>query len=110
MCKTHKNSTCICVYFCYTARPKSLVRIISEKVVTHKKGMEQTDIASIQTLVSRDVFVIRQANLNDLPALVAQRRHMYEDMGYTDTARLDELEKAFELWLHDKLEDGHYRT
>ena len=78
--------------------------------MTHKKGMEQTDIASIKQLVGRDVFVIREATLNDLPELVAQRRQMYEDMGYTDTARLDELEKAFELWLHDKLEDGHYRN
>lgn len=72
--------------------------------------MEQTDITSIQSLAGRDVYVIREAALGDLPKLVAQRRHMYEDMGYSDEAKLDELEKAFELWLHDRLEDGRYHN
>lgn len=72
--------------------------------------MEQTDITSIQTLAGRQVFVIREATLHDLPALVAQRRHMYEDMGYTDTSNLDELQHTFEHWLHDRLEDGRYRN
>ncbi len=72
--------------------------------------MEQSDILSIQPSVSTQTFSIRQAALNDIPVIVAQRRHMYLEMGYTDLARLDAMEAEFTLWLHDHLEDGHYRT
>lgn len=48
--------------------------------------------------------------MNDIPTIVAQRRHMYESMGYKDRERLDAMESEFGLWLHDKLEDGHYHN
>jgi GNAT superfamily N-acetyltransferase len=72
--------------------------------------MEDSDILSIQLLVPAEAFTIRQASLNDIPVIVAQRRHMYEDMGYADPARLDAMEAEFTLWLHDHLEDGHYHN
>lgn len=74
------------------------------------KQMEQTDIASQQTLMGCEVLVIREATLNDLPLLIEQRRHMYQDMGYPDNTRMEDMEHAFGLWLHDNLEDGHYRN
>src|SRR5215468_12351060 len=72
--------------------------------------MEISDISSIQLLVPVETFTIRQASLNDIPVIVAQRRRMYESMGYSDTARLDAMEAEFTLWLHDHLEDGHYQN
>jgi len=35
---------------------------------------------------------------------------MYEDMGYTDAAKIEAMEAEFTLWLHDHLEDSHYRN
>ena len=72
--------------------------------------MESTDILSISPSVSADSFTIRQANLTDIPTIVAQRRHMYEGMGYPTGDRMDAMEAEFGLWLHDRLEDGHYRN
>jgi GNAT superfamily N-acetyltransferase len=72
--------------------------------------MEQTDITSMQRLVTENVFVIREATLNELPILIDQRRNMYLDMGYTDTDRLDSLEQAFAQWAQDRIADGHYRN
>lgn len=73
--------------------------------------METTDILSTApSSLFADSPVIRQANLNDIPIIIAQRRHMYQDMGYTDRARIEAMEAEFGLWLHDHLEDGHYRN
>lgn len=72
--------------------------------------MIETDIIASQQLVGCQVLVIREATLNDLPLLVEQRRHMYQDMGYPDTGRMMDMENAFGLWLHDHIEDGHYHN
>jgi GNAT superfamily N-acetyltransferase len=78
-----------------------------QEEVLYKPDMEESDILS---LAPTPVFTIRPASMNDIPTIVAQRRHMYEDMGYTDTARIDAMEAEFTLWLHDHLEDGHYQN
>ena len=55
-------------------------------------------------------LMIREATLNDIPTIITQRREMYTDMGYPVDARMDGLEDAFALWLHDRLEDGRYHN
>lgn len=73
--------------------------------------VETTDITSTQTLrmlAPDTVYVIREAILDDLPALVAHRRQMYLDIGYTDLARLEALLAHFARWAADRLVDGRY--
>lgn len=81
-----------------------------QEEVLYKSDMETSDILSTPLVASTETFTFRQASLNDIPTIVAQRRKMYLDMGYTDLARMDAMLSEFTLWLHDHLEDGHYRT
>jgi len=55
-----------------------------------------------------DGFVIRPTTLADAETIVAHRRAMFFDMGYGDTAWLDEMAAAFLPWLRQKMESGEY--
>jgi ribosomal protein S18 acetylase RimI-like enzyme len=53
-------------------------------------------------------FTIRQGTPADAPLIAAQRRAMFEDMGYTDQAALDTASVAFDAWLAEKLRKNEY--
>jgi GNAT superfamily N-acetyltransferase len=70
----------------------------------------QDEIASTVRLATREVYVIREASLNDISTIVEQRRQMYLDMGYTDPAKFHALENEFAHWLVDRFGDGRYHN
>ena len=52
---------------------------------------------------------IRTAAIGDLPHLLHHRRAMYESMGHTDEAMLDEVLRVSELYFRIALPNGRYR-
>jgi GNAT superfamily N-acetyltransferase len=54
-------------------------------------------------------IAIRQATLNDLPAILRHRRGMYEDMGYKDGPALAGMVSTSENYLQQALADGSFR-
>jgi GNAT superfamily N-acetyltransferase len=56
-----------------------------------------------------ETFDIRPAVLTEASVIVTHRRRMFEDMGYTNRARLAEQSAAFAVWLRERLENGRYR-
>ena len=52
---------------------------------------------------------IRTAAIGDLPHLLHHRRAMYESMGHTDEAMLDEVLRVSELYFRIALPNGQYR-
>jgi GNAT superfamily N-acetyltransferase len=53
-------------------------------------------------------FTIRLASTADLETLVAHRRAMFHDMGYTDQAALDAMSAKFRGWLLERMNRGDY--
>ena len=49
---------------------------------------------------------LRQATLDDLATLVRQRRRMFEHMGATDAALLDEADRLYRRWARARLKSG----
>jgi GNAT superfamily N-acetyltransferase len=52
---------------------------------------------------------IRLAATVDAPVIVRHRRAMFDSMGFTNTAELDEMDARFDVWVRQKLEQGDYR-
>ena len=57
-----------------------------------------------------DGFAIRRASTADLETLVAHRRAMFHDMGYTDKAALDSMSAKFRVWLPERMNRGDYHA
>jgi GNAT superfamily N-acetyltransferase len=55
-------------------------------------------------------IVIRQATPDDIPEIVRQRRAMYEDMEYTDSAALDTVVATSTSYLSEALPAGSFRA
>jgi GNAT superfamily N-acetyltransferase len=55
-----------------------------------------------------DPFSIRRATLNDVPAILYQRRAMFTEMGAGTPTEMDRMEVAFEPWLRRKIADDLY--
>jgi GNAT superfamily N-acetyltransferase len=53
-------------------------------------------------------FAVRRASIHDLATLVAHRREMFRDMGYSDEAALDSMAARFESWLLPQMNAGAY--
>lgn len=53
-------------------------------------------------------FTIRRASTADLEILVAHRRDMFHDMGYSDSAALDSMAAKFRFWLLERMNSGDY--
>jgi GNAT superfamily N-acetyltransferase len=56
----------------------------------------------------REGFSIRRASTADLETLVAHRRTMFHDMGYSDHAVLDAMAAKFRIWLRERMDSGDY--
>lgn len=54
-------------------------------------------------------FLIRPANLDDIPILLHHRRSMWLDMGYDDAAKLDRAERSARSYFESSVADGSYR-
>jgi GNAT superfamily N-acetyltransferase len=52
---------------------------------------------------------LRLATLDDAPTIVRHRRAMFDAMGFTNTAELDEMDARFAGWVRRKMEQGDYR-
>jgi GNAT superfamily N-acetyltransferase len=57
-----------------------------------------------------DGFTIRRASIADLETLVAHRRAMFQDMGYTDEASLDSMSAKFRVWVLERMNRGDYHA
>ena len=55
-------------------------------------------------------FSIRSASIVDLDTLVAHRRSMFRDMGYTDEGVMDSMSAKFRVWLLARMDSGDYRA
>jgi GNAT superfamily N-acetyltransferase len=55
-----------------------------------------------------DGFALRRASASDLDVLVAHRRAMFRDMGYSDDYALDAMAEKFQVWLQERMDDGLY--
>jgi GNAT superfamily N-acetyltransferase len=55
-------------------------------------------------------FTIRKASTSDLETLVAHRRAMFRDMGYSDDAALDSMSEKFRVWLLKQMNSGEYHA
>lgn len=53
---------------------------------------------------------IREATLADIPEILRQRRRMYEDMRYSDTAVLSAMLELTDDYLRKALPDGTFRS
>jgi GNAT superfamily N-acetyltransferase len=53
-------------------------------------------------------ITIRPATSDDIPAIVTQRRRMFEDMGHTNPALLEAARIPFIQWLEERLANGRY--
>ncbi len=53
-------------------------------------------------------FTIRRASAADLETLVAHRREMFRDMGYSDDVTLDSMAAKFRGWLLQRMNSGDY--
>lgn len=58
--------------------------------------------------IPSDTLSVRPAEAEDAVTIVAHRRAMFFDMGYRDTAWLDEMAAAFLPWLRRALQAGDY--
>ena len=54
-------------------------------------------------------YTIREARESDLSTILHHRRQMFHDMGYTDAAALDAMQKTTEPLLRRGLTEGFYR-
>jgi len=54
-------------------------------------------------------FAIRTATAADISTVVAHRRAMFEEMGYTDRAALDVMDEKFKTWVAEKIASIEYR-
>jgi GNAT superfamily N-acetyltransferase len=55
-----------------------------------------------------DPVHIRVAKAEDIDTLLAHRRNMFHDMGYTDEAALEAMTAAFLPWVRRRMETGEY--
>lgn len=55
-------------------------------------------------------FSLRRASTADLEVLVAHRRAMFRDMGYSDDAALDSMSAKFRVWLLERMNSGAYHA
>jgi GNAT superfamily N-acetyltransferase len=55
-------------------------------------------------------FIIRPATTADLEILVAHRRAMFQDMGYSDEAALNSMTARFRPWLMKHMNAGDYHA
>ena len=55
-------------------------------------------------------FTIRPASTDDLDVLVAHRRAMFCDIGYSDEAALDSMSAKFRVWLLEHMNAGDYQA
>lgn len=55
-------------------------------------------------------FTIRRASTADLETLVAHRRAMFRDMGYSDDAALESMSEKFRVWLLKHMNSGEYHA
>jgi GNAT superfamily N-acetyltransferase len=53
--------------------------------------------------------LIREATLADVTTILAHRRSMFVDMGFTDSRALDAMDATCRLWLAEALGTGAYR-
>jgi GNAT superfamily N-acetyltransferase len=54
-------------------------------------------------------YAVREARSSDLPMILHHRRQMFRDMGYTNPAALDAMQKTTEPLLARGLAEGFYR-
>lgn len=59
-------------------------------------------------MAAPDGFTIRLASTADLDTLVAHRRAMFRDMGYTDEAALASMSGKFRAWLLERMNRAEY--
>jgi GNAT superfamily N-acetyltransferase len=57
-----------------------------------------------------DPFTVRLATVEDISTILAQRRAMFHDMGFTDSAALEAMEVRFRPWVRQKMEQGEFLT
>ena len=55
-------------------------------------------------------ILIRPASPADIPEILRQRRRMYEDMHYTDSATLDAMASLSSAYLSTAMADGSFRA
>jgi GNAT superfamily N-acetyltransferase len=55
-------------------------------------------------------YAIRSASIADLDTLIAHRRSMFRDMGYTDESVMDSMSAKFRIWLLARMNEGGYRA
>jgi len=55
-------------------------------------------------------IIVREASLTDIPEILPQRRAMYEDMNYKDSAALNEMAKLSAMYLEKAMADGSFRA
>jgi GNAT superfamily N-acetyltransferase len=67
----------------------------------------QTIEAKLSATAS-DSFTIREATPADAPTIIAQRRAMFEGMGYVNRAELDLTDDDFAEWIQNKLASEEY--
>jgi GNAT superfamily N-acetyltransferase len=53
---------------------------------------------------------IREATTTDIPEILRQRRRMYEDMHYSDPAKLDTMTSLSAVYLATAMSDGTFRA
>lgn len=53
-------------------------------------------------------LTVRRATAADAPLITHHRRAMFEDMGRTDHAQLDDMARRFEPWVREALAQGEY--
>ncbi len=53
-------------------------------------------------------FTIRRATLDDVPAILFQRRSMFTEMGAGSPEEMDRMEAGFEPWLRQKMAEARY--
>lgn len=59
---------------------------------------------------SNSHFAIREASASDIPEILRQRRRMYEDMNYTDSAALEAMASLSSGYLATHMADGSFRA
>jgi GNAT superfamily N-acetyltransferase len=55
-------------------------------------------------------FTLRRASTGDLETLVAHRREMFRDMGYSDEVALNTMAEKFRPWLLEHMHSGNYHA
>ncbi|MFZ0284885.1 MAG: GNAT family N-acetyltransferase [Terriglobales bacterium] len=58
----------------------------------------------------RETLLIRDANSDDIPEILRQRRAMYLDMDYEDSPALAKMLSSCEPYLRESLADGSFRS